>query len=110
MFPPNPPPPPLQEQELYFFHELSPGSCFFLPRGAHIYHVLQTFIREEYRKRGYQEVITPNIYNKKLWLTSGHWEHYEVRLLLVLLLILTNVIFTQRKICSVLMSRKRPLP
>ncbi|XP_064390346.1 threonine--tRNA ligase 1, cytoplasmic-like [Halichondria panicea] len=66
-----------KEQELYFFHELSPGSCFFLPRGAHIYHVLQTFIREEYRKRGYQEVITPNIYNKKLWLTSGHWEHYE---------------------------------
>lgn len=68
----------LQEQELYFFHELSPGSCFFQPRGAHIYNKLQEFIRTEYRKRGFQEVVTPNIYNAKLWQTSGHWEHYAV--------------------------------
>ena len=34
-----------QEQELFFFHELSPGSCFFLPRGAHIYNVLVDFIK-----------------------------------------------------------------
>jgi threonyl-tRNA synthetase len=27
----------------------------------------------EYRKRGFQEVITPNMYNKDLWETSGHW-------------------------------------
>uniref|UniRef100_A0A1B6MR54 threonine--tRNA ligase n=1 Tax=Graphocephala atropunctata TaxID=36148 RepID=A0A1B6MR54_9HEMI len=65
-----------REQELYFFHELSPGSCFFQPRGAHIYNKLQEFIRAEYRKRGFQEVVTPNIYNAKLWQTSGHWEHY----------------------------------
>lgn len=66
-----------REQELFFFHELSPGSCFFLPRGAHIYNVLVEFIREEYRKRGYQEVVSPNVYNSKLWMTSGHWEHYS---------------------------------
>ncbi|XP_054277975.1 threonine--tRNA ligase 1, cytoplasmic-like isoform X2 [Macrosteles quadrilineatus] len=65
-----------REQELYFFHELSPGSCFFQPRGAHIYNKLIDFIRSEYRKRGFQEVVTPNIYNAKLWQTSGHWEHY----------------------------------
>jgi len=35
----------LQEQELFFFHELSPGSCFFLPRGAHIYNKLTEFIK-----------------------------------------------------------------
>lgn len=65
-----------QQQELFFFHELSPGSCFFLPNGAHIYNTLMSFIRSEYRKRGFQEVITPNMYNAKLWQTSGHWQHY----------------------------------
>ncbi|KAM7352721.1 threonine--tRNA ligase isoform 2-T2 [Cochliomyia hominivorax] len=65
-----------KEQELFFFHELSPGSCFFLPKGAHIYNTLMNFIKSEYRKRGFQEVITPNIYNSKLWMTSGHWQHY----------------------------------
>ena len=69
-----------REQELFFFHELSPGSCFFLPRGAHIYNTLMGFIREEYRKRGYQEVVSPNLYNSKLWVTSGHWDHYAVGL------------------------------
>lgn len=64
------------EQELFFFHELSPGSCFFLPRGAHIYNTLMNFIKGEYRKRGFQEVLSPNIYNHRLWETSGHWQHY----------------------------------
>ncbi|XP_013783023.1 threonine--tRNA ligase, cytoplasmic-like isoform X2 [Limulus polyphemus] len=66
-----------REQELYFFHELSPGSCFFQPRGAHIYNTLLDFIRSEYKKRGFQEVISPNIFNSKLWETSGHWQHYS---------------------------------
>ncbi|XP_035783758.1 threonine--tRNA ligase 1, cytoplasmic-like isoform X3 [Anopheles albimanus] len=65
-----------REQELFFFHELSPGSCFFQPKGAYIYNTLMNFIRAEYRKRGFQEVISPNIYNAKLWQTSGHWQHY----------------------------------
>lgn len=65
-----------REQELFFFHELSPGSCFFQPRGAHIYNTLINFIKTEYRKRGFQEVISPNVYNSKLWMTSGHWQHY----------------------------------
>lgn len=66
-----------REQELYFFHELTPGSCFFLPKGAHIYNTLVNFIKEEYWKRGFQEVVSPNIYNSKLWMQSGHWQHYE---------------------------------
>lgn len=66
-----------REQDLYFFHDLSPGSCFFLPKGAYIYNSLVQFIRSEYRKRGFQEVVTPNIYNSKLWQTSGHWQHYS---------------------------------
>nr|XP_022920740.1 threonine--tRNA ligase, cytoplasmic isoform X2 [Onthophagus taurus] len=66
-----------REQELFFFHELSPGSCFFQPRGAHIYNTLINFIKKEYKKRGFQEVVSPNIYNVKLWQTSGHWAHYS---------------------------------
>lgn len=79
---PLPPPPPFppQDRELFFFHDLSPGSCFFLPKGAHIYNKLVEFIRTEYRRRGYTEVISPNIYNSKLWMTSGHWQHYAVSL------------------------------
>jgi len=64
-------------QELFFFHPLSPGSCFFLPHGARIYNKLMNFIRDEYRDRGFQEVMTPNIYNTKLWETSGHWQNYQ---------------------------------
>lgn len=36
---------PAQAQELFFFHELSPGSCFFLPRGTRVYNTLVAFIR-----------------------------------------------------------------
>lgn len=61
---------------MFFFHELSPGSCFFQPRGAHIYNTLVEMIKKEYRERGFQEVISPNIFNAKLWKTSGHWAHY----------------------------------
>lgn len=35
----------LQEQDLFFFHDLSPGSCFFLPKGAYLYNTLVDFIR-----------------------------------------------------------------
>ncbi|KAH9497328.1 Threonine--tRNA ligase 1, cytoplasmic [Dermatophagoides farinae] len=65
-----------REQGLFFFHELSPGSCFFTPRGAFIYNTLIDYIRSEYRKRGFQEVVSPNIFNMKLWHISGHAEHY----------------------------------
>jgi threonyl-tRNA synthetase len=66
-----------REQELFFFHELSPGSCFFLPHGMIIYNTLVQFIRDEYWARGYQEVKTPNMFNSTLWKQSGHWDHYK---------------------------------
>lgn len=62
---------------LFTFHDYSPGSPFYLPKGTTIYNTLQQFIREEYWKRGYQEVITPQLFNKKLWEQSGHWQHYK---------------------------------
>ncbi|XP_009884085.1 PREDICTED: probable threonine--tRNA ligase 2, cytoplasmic [Charadrius vociferus] len=66
-----------KEQELFFFHDLSPGSCFFLPRGAFLYNTLVDFIREEYHRRNFTEVVSPNVFNSKLWETSGHWQHYS---------------------------------
>ncbi|KAM6125461.1 LOW QUALITY PROTEIN: threonine--tRNA ligase 2, cytoplasmic [Phoenicopterus ruber ruber] len=66
-----------KEQELFFFHDLSPGSCFFLPRGAFLYNTLVDFIREEYHRRNFTEVVSPNIFNSKLWEASGHWQHYS---------------------------------
>uniref|UniRef100_A0A9L0RPM4 Threonine--tRNA ligase, mitochondrial n=1 Tax=Equus caballus TaxID=9796 RepID=A0A9L0RPM4_HORSE len=67
----------LTEQELFFFHELSPGSCFFLPRGTRVYNALVAFIRAEYSRRGFSEVKTPTLFSTKLWELSGHWEHYQ---------------------------------
>ncbi|PKU69661.1 Threonine--tRNA ligase, mitochondrial [Dendrobium catenatum] len=66
-----------QNQELFFFHPLSPGSCFFLPYGTRIYNKLMEFIRSQYWKRGYEEVVTPNMYNMHLWETSGHAANYK---------------------------------
>jgi threonyl-tRNA synthetase len=72
-----------KQQELFMFHSYSPGSAFFLPRGTKVYNKLVDYIRREYRKRGYVEVITPNIFNKDLWVTSGHWENYKDNMFVV---------------------------
>lgn len=65
------------KQDLVMFHELSAGSAFWLPHGARIYSKLIGFIKEHYWKRGYDEIITPNIYNLDLWHQSGHALHYK---------------------------------
>jgi len=70
------------DQQLFFFHDISPGSCFFLPHGARIYNKLIDFIRTEYRKRGFTEVISPNVFNIDLWKTSGHYDNYKENMFL----------------------------
>ncbi|MBI2565221.1 threonine--tRNA ligase [Candidatus Woesearchaeota archaeon] len=71
-----------QELELFMFHDWSPGSVFFYPKGAVIINELVNFLREEYFKRGYSEVFTPQIFNKALWEKSGHWQHYKENIFL----------------------------
>lgn len=66
-----------QELELFMMHEVSPGCPFFLPNGTVIFNELTGFLREEYAKRGYREVMTPIMFDRQLWETSGHWEHYK---------------------------------
>ena len=65
------------KQELFFFHQLSPGSCFWMPHGTRVYNKLMDFIRKQYWSRGYVEVITPNIFNLQLWEISGHAQLYR---------------------------------
>ncbi|KAF7684783.1 putative threonine--tRNA ligase, cytoplasmic [Astathelohania contejeani] len=65
------------ECDLFFFHKYSPGGCFFLPDGAFIYNKLIEFMRSEYKKRGFKEVITPNLFNTELWEESGHLQNYK---------------------------------
>jgi len=71
------------KQELFFFDELSPGSCFFLPHGGRLYSKLVEVIKEQYWLRGYEEVVTPNMYNIALWHTSGHAAKYKDNMFLL---------------------------
>jgi threonyl-tRNA synthetase len=64
-------------QELFMFDEIAPGCPFILPHGNRIFNAIQTFLREQYFLRGYQEVQTPNMFSSDLWKMSGHWAHYE---------------------------------
>lgn len=66
-----------QQQKLFTFSRLSPGSPFLLPHGTRIFNALQNMLRDQYWERGYQEVQTPNMYDVDLWKTSGHWQHYQ---------------------------------
>jgi len=64
-------------QGLFDHHDWSPGSGFMYPKGTFIYNTLTNMIREQYRVRGFDEVISPNLFNLKLWKTSGHYVNYK---------------------------------
>lgn len=72
-----------QNLHFFFFDDISPGSCFFLPMGADVYMKLMSYLRHCYKKLGYKEVITPNLYNKKLWEISGHWDKYKENMFII---------------------------
>ncbi|CAK7274016.1 threonyl-tRNA synthetase [Sporothrix epigloea] len=64
------------KQELFTTSIYSPGSPIFLPNGARIFNRLVDFLRKQYVRYGFQEVITPTIYKKALWAKSGHLDNY----------------------------------
>lgn len=66
-----------KELGLFHFNELAPGSPFFTGKGATVYTELQTYLRELYFETGYQEVITPQIFDVNLFHTSGHYQNYK---------------------------------
>ena len=63
--------------DLFHFDERSPGSPFWHPKGMAIFNALEDLRRSENARRGYSEVKTPLIYDKALWVTSGHWEKFR---------------------------------
>ena len=66
-----------RELDLFDIYDEGPGFPFFLPKGMVLRNLLEDFWREEHRKNGYQEIRTPIMLNKDLWLRSGHWDHYK---------------------------------
>lgn len=66
-----------KEMELFMFREEATGFPFFLPRGMQLKNALIDYWREIHAEAGYVEVSTPLIMNRKLWETSGHWDHYK---------------------------------
>jgi threonyl-tRNA synthetase len=66
-----------KELDLFSLHDEGRGFPFFHPKGMVIRNQLIDFWKEEHRKAGYQEILTPVILNRSLWERSGHWEHYR---------------------------------
>src|SRR5947209_14463553 len=69
--------------DLFHFDEHSPGSAFWHPKGMLIWNILEDLRRSENVRRGYVEVKTPLIYDKALWVTSGHWEKFRENMFLI---------------------------
>jgi threonyl-tRNA synthetase len=65
-----------RELDLFDFYDIAPGAAFWLPGGMVLLRELEKFARESLDARGYQEISTPLLVNKRLWEQSGHWEHY----------------------------------
>src|SRR6266478_5377358 len=72
-----------RELDLYAFHDISPGAPFWLPNGWTLVRELERFVREVLDARGYQEISTPILVNKRLWEQSGHWDHYRDNMFMV---------------------------
>lgn len=66
-----------KQLDLFSFHEEGPGFPFFHPKGMILRNLLMEYERELFKKYDYEEIMTPVILSKKLWLQSGHWDHYR---------------------------------
>jgi threonyl-tRNA synthetase len=66
-----------KELDLFTFHEWAPAMPFFLPRGAFVYNQLVGYVRDLYAEYGYEEVITPQIFDRRLFEKSGHLPNYR---------------------------------
>jgi threonyl-tRNA synthetase len=72
-----------RDQKLFMFHQWAPGATFWLAKGTTIYNTLANYMRGVLFPAGYEEVKAPIIFNKALWETSGHWQHYRENMFLV---------------------------
>jgi len=72
-----------KELELFQFDSSAPGMPYWLPRGFKVLSELINFWRVEHEKRGYQEISSPLINDRRIWEISGHWEHYREDMFLI---------------------------
>ena len=72
-----------RDQHLFMFHPWAPGSAFWLDKGTRLYNTLADYMRGVLVPSGYVEVKAPIVFNKALWETSGHWQHYRQNMFLV---------------------------
>ena len=63
--------------DLFSFHDVSPGSAFWHPKGQLIWRILESAMRELQERYGYEEVSTPILVSHRVWQTSGHWDYYR---------------------------------
>ena len=66
-----------REMDLFHIQEESPGCIFWHPKGWRVYNILKDYMRQRLEKDGYQEVCTPQLVDRSLWIASGHWDKYR---------------------------------
>ena len=66
-----------KELDLFHFQDIAPGMVFWHANGWSIYKELEDYIRRKIAREGYQEIKTPQILDKDLWVQSGHWDKYQ---------------------------------
>jgi threonyl-tRNA synthetase len=69
--------------DLFSFHDVSPGSAFWHPKGQRLWRTLETAMRELQERRGYEEISTPIVVSERLWRQSGHWDFYRDNMFLI---------------------------
>ncbi|HYQ77645.1 MAG TPA: threonine--tRNA ligase [Solirubrobacterales bacterium] len=62
---------------LFMLRKEAPGMPFWLPNGTTLLRTIETEVRDQLRKRGYQEIATPQVMDEALWHRSGHWDNYK---------------------------------
>ena len=72
-----------KELGLFIFHPWAPGATFWDGKGTVLYNILADYMREVLLPTGWIEVKTPLVYNKVLWETSGHWQHFRQNMFLI---------------------------
>ena len=65
-----------KQMDLFHFQDEAPGMVFWHDRGFTLYRLVETYIRDKIREHGYQEVLTPQVLDRKLWEKSGHWDKF----------------------------------
>ena len=71
-----------REMGLFHFEDVAPGSVFWHPRGWHMFQELISYMRKQQEAAGYVEVNSPDIMDRALWETSGHWQNYRANMFL----------------------------